>query len=200
VALDVDGAIAQPREDDHLAHGDSAGVDDASDPACGGGQARRPAARVAISVGLVTMCVLSALVGWLGYRAHESRQAHMQRQLFIQVARQAAIDLTTISHTQPDTDVQRILNSSTGAFHDQFQQRSAMFIDVVKKAQTTSEGRVTEAGLESESADHGRVVVVVNVKTSSAGVPEPSPRAWRMRIDVQKVGADAKVSNVEFVP
>jgi Mce-associated membrane protein len=162
-------------------------------------QARRPA-RVSVAWGLVTVCVLSALVGWLGYRAHETRQADTQRQLFIQVARQAAIDLTTISHTRPEADVQRILNSATGAFHDQFQQRSAMFIDVVKKAQTTSEGTVTEVGLESESADHRRVVVAVNVKTSSAGAPEPSPRPWRMRIDVQKVGADAKVSNVEFVP
>jgi Mce-associated membrane protein len=200
VALDVQTATAQPREDDHLAPGDSAGFVDGSDTARSGVQARRPAARVSVAVGLVTVCALSALVGWLGYRAHESRQANTQRQQFIQVARQAAVDLTTISHARPDADVQRILNSATGAFHDQFQQRSAVFIDVVKKAQTTSEGTVTEAGLESESADRGRVVVAVNVKTSSAGVAEPSPRAWRMRIDVQKVGADAKVSNVEFVP
>jgi Mce-associated membrane protein len=31
-------------------------------------------------------------------------------------------------------------------------------------------------------------------------VNEQRPRAWRMRIDVQKIGDQAKVSNVQFVP
>jgi Mce-associated membrane protein len=39
----------------------------------------------------------------------------------------------------------------------------------------------------------------VAVKTSNAGAPEQDPRAWRMRITVQKDGDQAKVSNVEFV-
>jgi len=43
-------------------------------------------------------------------------------------------------------------------------------------------------------------LVAVTVKTSNAGAPEQAPRAWRMRISVQKVGDEAKVSNVEFVP
>jgi Mce-associated membrane protein len=38
------------------------------------------------------------------------------------------------------------------------------------------------------------------VKTSNAGAAQQEPRAWRMRITVQKVGDDAKVSQVEFVP
>jgi Mce-associated membrane protein len=42
-------------------------------------------------------------------------------------------------------------------------------------------------------------LVAVAVKTSTAGAPEQDPRAWRMRITVQKDGDQAKVSNVEFV-
>ena len=44
------------------------------------------------------------------------------------------------------------------------------------------------------------MLVAVTVTPSNAGAPEQQPRAWRMRISVQKVGDDAKVSNVEFVP
>ena len=44
------------------------------------------------------------------------------------------------------------------------------------------------------------MLVAVTVNTSNAGAPEQQPRAWRMRITVQKVGDEAKVSNVEFVP
>jgi len=39
----------------------------------------------------------------------------------------------------------------------------------------------------------------VTVTTSNIGAPQPDPHAWRMRISVQKVGDQAKVSNVEFV-
>ena len=68
------------------------------------------------------------------------------------------------------------------------------------KAKSTTVGTITEAGLESETAGTAQVLVAVTVKTSNAGAPEQDPRAWRMRISVQKVGDQAKVSNVEFVP
>jgi Mce-associated membrane protein len=48
-----------------------------------------------------------------------------------------------------DADIQRILNSSIGAFHDDFQKRSQPFIDTLKQAQSTSTRTVTAAGLES---------------------------------------------------
>jgi Mce-associated membrane protein len=38
------------------------------------------------------------------------------------------------------------------------------------------------------------------VQTSNAGEADPVPRAWRMRITVQRVGDQVKVSNVGFVP
>ena len=44
------------------------------------------------------------------------------------------------------------------------------------------------------------MLVAVTVRTSNAGAPDQAPRAWRMRISVEKVGDEAKVSNVEFVP
>ena len=71
---------------------------------------------------------------------------------------------------------------------------------VVKQAQSKSVGTVAEAGLVSESENGAEVLVAVTVKTSNAGAPEQAPRAWRMRITVEKVGDEAKVSNVRFVP
>lgn len=59
---------------------------------------------------------------------------------------------------------------------------------------------MTAAGLESEDPQGAQVLVAITVKTSNAGAPEQQPRAWRMRIGVKKVGDEAKVSNVEFVP
>jgi Mce-associated membrane protein len=156
--------------------------------------------RLTFTVGLIAVLALGALVGWLGYRVYEGRQADQQRSLFIQVGRQAALNLTTISYTEADADVQRIVDSAVGTFRDDFQKRSDAFIDVVKKAQSSSEGTVTDAGLVSAQGGAAQVLVAVTVKTSTSAAPEQEPRFWRMRIDVQKVGDGAKVSNVEFVP
>jgi Mce-associated membrane protein len=156
--------------------------------------------RLAMIAGVVAVVALAGLTGWLGFRTYQSHQADEQQKLFLQVGRQGALNLTTIDFQHADADVQRILDSATGTFYDDFDKRSKPFIEVVKQAQSKSVGTIAEAGLESESDNGAQVLVAVTVKTSNAGAPEQAPRAWRMRISVQKVGDEAKVSNVEFVP
>jgi Mce-associated membrane protein len=156
--------------------------------------------RLALIVGLVMIVALMGLAGWLGSRAHQSQQVAAQREVLLQTARQGALNLTTISYIEVDADIKRILDSSTGLFHDDFQTRSGPFVNVVKQAQSTSVGTITESGLESMQGGTAQVLVAVSVKTSTAGAAEQQPRAWRMRIDVAQVGDTAKVSNVEFVP
>jgi Mce-associated membrane protein len=153
----------------------------------------------ALVASAVIVATLAGLAGWLGFRAYQKHEAQLQRDLFVQIARQGAVNLTTINYTQVDADVQRIIDLSTGAFRDDFLQRSKPFIEVVKAAQSKSEGTVTDAGLESQRNDSAQVLVAIAVKSRTAG-GEEAPREWRMRIEVQSVGDDAKVSNVVFVP
>ena len=54
--------------------------------------------------------------------------------------------------------------------------------------------------MESEQANAARVLLAVRVKTSAGGTGDQQPHAWRMRVDLQKVGDSVKVSNVEFMP
>jgi Mce-associated membrane protein len=175
-----------------------AGVDD--DPKGVAAQARTMSpVRLATVVGVVAVVASTSVAGWLGYREHQARQAQQQNELLIRVGRQGALNLTTIDYQHADSDIQRILDSATGAFHDDFAKRSKPFIEVLKKAQSKSVGTVTEAGLESQSGDEALVMVAVSVVTTNAGEPEAEPRHWRMRVAVKKVGDDAKVSNVAFV-
>lgn len=153
----------------------------------------------ALLAGALAIAVLAGLTGWLGFRAYRTHEAQAQRDLFVQVARQGAVNLTTINYTEVDADVQRIIDLATGAFREDFEQRSKPFIEVVKAAQSKSEGTVTDAGLESQRGDAAQVLVAVAVKSRTAG-GEEAPREWRMRIEVRSVGDDAKVSNVVFVP
>lgn len=162
---------------------------------------RRRLSRVgtALVAGAVIVAALAGLSGWLGYRAYQKHEAQARQNLYVATARQGAVNLTTINYTQVDADVQRILDLATGAFRDDFEQRAKPFEEVVKAAQSKSEGTVTDAGLESQRGDSAQVLVAVAVKSRTAG-GEEAPREWRMRIEVRSVGDDAKVSNVVFVP
>jgi Mce-associated membrane protein len=153
----------------------------------------------ALVAGAVVVATLAGLTGWLGYRAYERHEAQARRSLFVQTARQGAVNLTTINYTEVETDVHRIIDSATGDFRADFEKRSQPFIEVVKAAQSKSEGTVSEAGLESQQGDSAEVLVAIAVKSRTAG-GEEAPREWRMRIGVQVVGDDAKLSNVVFVP
>jgi Mce-associated membrane protein len=154
-----------------------------------------------IAVGVAIIAALLGLGGWLAFRVHQDQQVAAQRSLYVQVARQTAINLTTINYTEVDADIKRVLDSATGAFHDEFQNRSQPFVEVVKKVQSKTEGTIAEAGLLSATNNQAQVLVAVSVKTSMGAAPaDQEPRRWRMRLTVDKTGDSAKVSNVEFVP
>jgi Mce-associated membrane protein len=91
--------------------------------------------RALITVGFVIFAALAGVGGWLGYRVYQDREAQAQRNLYVEVARQTAVNLTTIDYTRVDADIKRILDSATGGFYDDFQKRSQPFVDVVKKVQ-----------------------------------------------------------------
>ena len=195
-------AVAETDDADELA---GEGADEDTDEDADAGADEVPAkprmshVRLATILGLVAVVALAGLTGWLGFRAYESRKAADERNLFLQVGRQGALNLTTIDYAHAEADVQRILDSATGTFYDDFQSRAQPFIEVVKQAQSKSVGTISEAGVESVSDNEAQVLVAVTVKTSNAGAAEQEPRAWRMKITVQKVGDEAKVANVRFV-
>lgn len=156
--------------------------------------------RGALIAGMAFAALLVMLVCGLGVVAWQSDREQQEITRLVQAGRQGALNLTTLDFNAADADVKRIVDSSTGAFHAQFQERSAAFIDALKQAQSKSAGTVSEAAVESYDGSHAQILVAVVVEASTAGVPEPEPRLWRMRISVQETDDGAKVSDVEFVP
>jgi Mce-associated membrane protein len=155
--------------------------------------------RIALVAGLLVGAVLAGLVGWLGFRVYEADSIQAQRNLFVQAARQGAVNLSTVDYEHADADAQRILDSATGKFYDSFSHRTQSYIENAKRTRSKLVGTVIEAGLQSQTGDLGRVLVAVTVKSSDPAQAEQEPALWRMQITVQKTGNVGKVSDVVFV-
>lgn len=164
---------------------------------------RRPwsTVRLATVAGLAVVVALAGLTGWLAYQTQQQRQADQQRARFVEAGRQGVLNLTSVDWQQAEADVQRILDSSTGPFYDQFAKRATPYSEVVKQAKSTSIGTVQQAGLESVSDDgtSAKVLVAASIAASNAGAPEQPLRFWRMRVTVEQADGQMKVSDVEFV-
>lgn len=155
--------------------------------------------RFALIAGLTAGVVLAALVGWLGFRAYEAHNLEAQRNLFVQTASQSAVNLLTVDYQHADADAQRILDSATGKFHDNFARRKQSYIDHAKRARAKSVATVTDAAFDTRHGDQGWVLVAVKVTSADPAQAQQEPQYWRIRIGLQRIGDVAKVSDVEFV-
>ena len=102
-------------------------ADDHDKPHIEPGHRRASGIRPALAAALMIVVTLAGLVGWLSYRTCQSRHAEAQRDVFLQMGRQVALNMSTIDAQNADADVQRILDSATGGFHDEFQRHSQAF-------------------------------------------------------------------------
>jgi Mce-associated membrane protein len=151
----------------------------------------------ALVVGVLVVGALGALVAWLGQRELQLRRDDALHQMYLTSGKQVAVNLTTIDYRHVDDDIKRALDTSTGAYLDEFKQRSVAVVDSVKQQQSASVGTVTEAGVESANDTTGVVLVAVKVHTEVGNGPPQRDRYWRVRLTMQKVGDGAKASKVE---
>ncbi|RRR47308.1 Mce protein [Mycolicibacter terrae] len=155
--------------------------------------------RRALIAGLIGVVISAGLLGWLGFRAEAAHSAATQREMFLQAARRTALDLTTVDYQDPQGDVQRVLDSATGEFYERFAKRAPLLIETVTRERSQAVSAVSEAGLEWQSGDEAQVLVAVSVASKHLGGLDLRPHELRMRLTVQRMGKQAKVSDVEYV-
>ncbi|MBS4727258.1 hypothetical protein MSM1_02400 [Mycobacterium sp. SM1] len=159
-----------------------------------------PLSRTAKAAAVIASCGLLAASAAMLWHHHGVIEQRQRAAAFAAGARQGVINLTSLDFTKAKQDVQRVLDSSTGEFKDDFQQRAADFTTVVEQSKVVTEGTVNSVAVES--MDKRSAVVLVSATsrvTNSAGAKE-DPRAWRLRVTVSDDGGQMKMSKVEFVP
>jgi Mce-associated membrane protein len=163
-----------------------------------------PRLQVSVSVLLtaatiVVICALLGASGWMAWHHHKTMQEREQSAAFISTARQGIINLTSLDFKKSKEDVQRILDSATGEFRDQFQKTAEDFASVVKDTKAVAEGSVAAAAVESRTNDSAVVLILANERVTNVAGAKDQPRTFRFRVSVVRDGDQLKLSKVEFV-
>lgn len=176
---------------------------DSSDPKGGGeSDSRRPGVgRILLAAAaavLVVALVAGAVVSVFLTRSIDQRDA--RRAEYVQTARQAILNLTTINADSAKEDIDRILSMASGQFKTEFDGRVDPFLSIVQQAEVRSSGEIVEAALESDADDSAKVLVAAKQTLTNAGQAEPQTRFYRFRVTVTDTDGGLTASNVEFVP
>jgi Mce-associated membrane protein len=149
---------------------------------------------------IVLICAFSGISGYLAWQDHKVATREQRAANFVAGARQGIINMTTLDFKRAKEDVQRLLDSSTGQFRDDFQQRAKDFTSVVEQSKVVAQGTVTAAALESMGENSASVLVLTTSRISNAAGAQDEPRVWRFRVTVTEEGGQYKMSKVDFVP
>jgi Mce-associated membrane protein len=177
---------------------------DAEDPEKPAAPTTGPRLQVSLAVLLtaatiVVICALLGASGWMAWQHHKVMQERQQSAAFVVAARQGIINLTSLDFNKSKEDVQRILDSATGEFRDQFQKTADDFASVVKDTKAVAEGSVAAAAVESTGKDSAIVLVLANERVTNLAGAKDQPRTFRFRVSVVRDGDQLKLSKVEFV-
>ena len=166
-------------------------------------RARRQLPWQAVGIGLAA-AVLAGLLGLSGFWIWQHQRAAAERQQsaeFAAAARQGVINLMSIDFNSAKDSVQRVLDSSTGKFRDNFLETSEDFVKAVQAEKVTTTATVNDAAVESMTGD--TAVVLVSATSIRQGPQAPKdqqqPRVWRVVVTMQLDDGQPKLSGVEFV-
>ncbi|OBI74630.1 hypothetical protein [Mycobacterium asiaticum] len=152
---------------------------------------------------LAAVLVICGFIGTSGYfvwQHHQANEREEKSAAFIAGAKKGVVNMTSLDYKKAKDDVQRVIDSSTGEFRDDFQQRAADFTKVVEQSKVVTEGTVNAAAVESMDGRSALVLVSATSRVTNSTGAKEEPRTWRLRVTVTEEDGQYKMSKVEFVP
>jgi len=148
---------------------------------------------------IVLICAFAGVSGYILWQDHEATKRDQRAANFVAGARQGVVNMTSLDFNRAKEDVQRVIDSSTGQFRDEFQQRAKDFTTVVEQSKVVTQGTVNAAALESMDARSASVLVLATSRMANSEGAKDEPRELRLRVTVTEEGGQYKMSQVEFV-
>jgi Mce-associated membrane protein len=149
---------------------------------------------------IILICAFVGASGYMVWQRHETTERNQRTANFIAGARQGVVNMLSLDFNRAKEDVQRVIDSSTGQFRDDFQQRAKDFTTVVEQSKVVTEGSVNAAGVQSIDGNSALVVVAATSRITNAAGAKDEPRRWRLKVSVTDDGGQYKMSKLEFVP
>jgi Mce-associated membrane protein len=148
---------------------------------------------------IVLICAFVAASGYMLWQRHEINERNQRVANFIAGARQGVVNMTSLDFSKAKEDVQRVIDSSTGQFRDDFQQRAKDFTTVVEQSKVVTQGTVNVAAVQSIDGNSALVLVAASSRITNAAGAKDEPRNWRLKVTVTIDGGQYKMSKLEFV-
>jgi Mce-associated membrane protein len=155
---------------------------------------------IAKVVAVLLILGFSGLSTYFMWQHHQATEREQKTAAFIAGAKKGVVNMTSLDFKKAKEDVQRVIDSSTGEFRDDFQQRAADFTKVVEQSKVVTEGTVNAAAVESIDGRTAQVLVSATSRVTNSAGAKDEPRAWRLRVTVTEEDGQYKMSKVEFVP
>lgn len=149
---------------------------------------------------IILICAFVGASGYMMWQRHEATERNQRVANFVAGARQGVVNMTSLDFNRAKEDVQRVIDSSTGQFRDDFQQRAKDFTTVVEQSKVVTQGTVNAAALQSIDGNSAIVLVAATSRITNAAGAKDEPRNWRLRVTVTDDGGQYKMSKMEFVP
>jgi len=149
---------------------------------------------------ILLICGFAGFSGYIIWNHQDANDRQQRAAAFAAGAKQGVVNMTSLDFNKAKEDVQRVIDSSTGEFRDDFQARAADFTKVVEQSKVITEGTVNATAVESMDEHSALVLVSATSRVTNSAGAKDEPRAWRLRVTVTEEAGQYKMSKVEFVP
>jgi Mce-associated membrane protein len=153
-----------------------------------------------VGVAVSVLVALLAASGYLIWNHQETTQRQRREVEFAAGARQDVINLMSLNFNNGQADLQRVLDTTTGSFHDDFVKSQKDFLTVMQDSKVVTSTSVSATAVESMTDDSAVVLVTATSQVANSASQQPTPRSWRLSVTVNRENDQIKMSKVEFVP
>ena len=155
---------------------------------------------VAPVLAILTIIGLLGATGFMVWQHHRAADRRQQVAEYAAAGRQSVVNLMSIDYNTAKDGVQRVLDGSTGKFHDNFAETADDFVKALQQEKVVTKATVNDAAVESITGDSAVVLVSATSRREGSGAPkdQQQPRVWRVVLTLQREGGQIKMSGVEF--
>lgn len=153
---------------------------------------------IVTTVAVAGLAMLTGLMVWQHVKAADHRDRAAE---YAAAARQSVVNLMSIDYSTAKDSVQRVLDGSTGKFHDNFAGTADDFVKALQDEKIVTKAEVSDTAVESMTADSAVVLVSATSRREGPAAPkdQQQPRVWRVVLTLQRDGGQIKMSGVDFV-